>query len=113
MRGLKNTLIAGMVLIKVRAASCSSANRSTEIPPPRPPPPAAAPPPPEPPRPRPPPIGSPKVIEPVTPTENSFQLLPENGNAKFFSVAWPPAIWAPNSGKRSEEHTSELQSLRH
>ena len=40
-RGLKKTLIAGVVLIRVRPACANSAKRSTEMPPPRPPLPAA------------------------------------------------------------------------
>ena len=75
MRGLKKTLIAGVVFTSFGAASCSWANRSTESPPP-----------PRPPRPS---VGGDwsNVIEPVTPTEKEFQLLPENGNAKPASVA--------------------------
>src|SRR5215813_8771353 len=94
MRGLKNTLIAGTPLMNVDAASCSSANRSTERPPPPP-----NPPPPRPPRPPPPSDGaSAKVIEPVIPTENEFHCLPENGNAKPVSVARLVVIGGPKSG---------------
>src|SRR5258706_13650242 len=81
--GLKKTLIAGVVLIRLRPACASSAKRSTEIPPPRPPLPAT---------------GSPKAIDPVTPTENEFHVLPENGNPRLFSAALLPLISDPNSG---------------
>src|SRR4051812_30487513 len=71
--GLKNTLIAGVVLIMLRPACANSAKRSTEMPPPRPPRPAGV---------------SPKAMDPVTPTENELHVLPENGNAKFLIAAW-------------------------
>ena len=38
-----------------------------------------------------------KAIDPVTPTENESQLLPENGNAKFFRLTCPPVSSLPNS----------------
>src|SRR5580692_11355595 len=75
-RGLKNTQIAGTVFTRFAAPSLSGSNRPIETPPssPRggaPNSPGAL-------------LFSPKRIEPVTPTEIEFQLLPEKGNAKFF-----------------------------
>src|ERR1019366_3117542 len=97
----KKTLMAGAVLISAGPACCNSAKRSTEIPPVR--------------------FAStteggrtagpacvPKVIEPVMPTENELQLLPEKGKAKFLRVASLPGISGPNS----ESHCDGIVSTR-
>src|SRR5262245_6964756 len=84
--------------MKSRPACCSSANRSTERPPPRPPP-----------RPPAPPTDSPKVIDPVRPTEKEFHVLPEKGKEKAVNVAWLSVISFP----KSESHCSAMDSARY
>ena len=80
MRGLKKTQIAGTVLTSVAAPSVNGSKRPMETPPSsRGPKPEAAP-----------SAGAPfsgvNRIDPVTPTENEFQVLPEKGNEKLCSV---------------------------
>src|ERR1700733_7665243 len=93
-RGLKKTQIAGTVFTRFAAPSLRGSNRPIETPPssPRggaPHAPAAL-------------LFSPKRIDPVTPTENDFQFLPENGNAKFFSVtSWPLSGWPKSASQFS------------
>src|SRR5580658_80644 len=91
-RGLKKTQIAGTVFTRFAAPSLSGSNRPIETPPssPRggaPHSPAAL-------------LFSPKRIDPVTPTENDCQFLPEKGNAKFFSVTSCPLNRWPNSASQ-------------
>src|SRR2546423_78569 len=78
--GLKKTQIAGTVLTSVPAPSVNGSKRPMETPPSsRGPKPEAAP-----------SAGAPfsgvNRIDPVTPTENEFQVLPEKGNEKLCSV---------------------------
>src|SRR5258708_18188719 len=87
--GLKNTLIGATVLISDGPACCNSAKRSTDRPPSG--------------------LAStteggraagacgPKVMDPVMPTENEFQLLPEKGKVKFLRVASLLVIAVPKS----------------
>src|SRR5580692_2403304 len=82
MRGLKKTQIDGTVFTRFAAPSLSGSNRPMETPPSSPrggaPHSTVA------------LLFSPNRIDPVTPTENEFQLFPEKGNAKFFSVTSRP-----------------------
>src|SRR5579864_3081418 len=78
MRGLKKTQMAGTVSTSAPAASAKGSNRPMETSPGSPPKPEPAP--------GPDATFSPKRIEPVTPTEKEFQLLPEKGKDKFFNV---------------------------
>src|SRR5580658_3747283 len=76
MRGLKKTQIAGTVLARFAAPSDKGSKRPMETPPwskrgPRPGPGLL-------------PLGaSPNRIDPVRPTENELQVVPEKGNAKL------------------------------
>src|SRR5438874_238255 len=81
MRGLKNTQIAGTVLTRFPAASLNASKRPIETPPgsrgagPGPMPELGG------------FSGSPKRIDPVTPTVNASQFFPEKGNEKLCSSA--------------------------
>src|SRR6266480_2934450 len=80
-RGLKKTHIAGRVLTMLAAPSVNGSKRPMETPPSSPR------------GPKPGPASSPGAlpsgvnrIDPVTPTENEFQVLPEKGNEKLCSA---------------------------
>src|SRR5262245_59282797 len=83
MRGLKKTQIAGVVLMRVREASCSCANLSTDTPPARCGPGVFG--------------GGAKLIEPLSPMESEFQVLPENGNEKLVKDCCGSVASLPNS----------------
>src|SRR6184192_986031 len=95
MRGLKNTQIAGTVLTRFPAASLNASKRPIETPPgsrgagPGPMPELGG------------FSGSPKRIDPVTPTVNASQFFPEKGNEKLCSATCGSVIFCPKSASHS------------
>src|SRR5215472_3014939 len=103
MRGLKNTQIAGTVLTRLAAASPKASNRPIDTPPGSR---GAGPGPSREPDGW---YGSPKRIDPVTPTVNASQCFPEKGKEKLCSATSGSVIFRP----RSASHSSGKFSTRY